>query len=317
MQPDERLERGAVIVAGSAGRLGLRLVRALHRVRTVVALDSRSAPGLPRDVSAFPLDPLRSAANQVFRQPNVGAIVYLGTPLDRVRSAEERHSQAVRSLERVFGYAAEFNIPKVVVLSSAMAYGPRPDNPQFITESSPLLAGARSDELRTVVELDMCAQSHVWRDNGTEVVILRPAHILGTVQNAASNFLRLPVVPTLLGFDPMLQAVHQDDVVRALVLALGPGASGVFNIAGPPPQPLSRVLRLLGRRTVAVPHPLAKQALGGLFMARLSRFPSSELDYIRFVCMVDDSLARQKLHYQSAFNLRETLAVVDEARWVP
>lgn len=316
MDRDERLERGAVLVAGFAGRLGLRLVRALHRVRAVVALDSRTAPGLPSDISYFPLDPLRGAASQAFRLPDLGAIIYLGSPVDRFRSAEDKHSHSVRTLERVFEYAAEFRIPKVVMLSSAMAYGPRPDNPQFISESAPLLAGTRSDDLRTTVELDMCAQSHAWRDNGTEVVILRPANVLGTVQNAASNYLRLPVVPTLLGFDPMLQAVHQDDVVRAMMLALARGVSGVFNIAGPPPQPLSKVLRILGRKTVAVPHPLARQALGGLFMARLSRFPSSELDFLRFVCMVDDRQARDKLGYTPAFGLRETLAVVDEGRWV-
>lgn len=302
---------------GFAGRLGLRLVRALHRVREVIALDSRTPPGLPKDVTYVPLDPLRGAAAQVFRQSHVGAMIYLGTPVSRLRSAEERHSHSVRTLERVFEYASQNHIPKVVVLSSAMAYGPRPDNPQFLSESAPLLAGSRSDDLRTMVELDMCAQSHAWRDAGTEVVILRPAHILGTVQNAASNYLRLPVVPTLLGFDPMLQAVHQDDVVDALIRALQPGVSGVFNIAGPAPQPLSKVLRLLGRKTVAIPHPLAKQALGGMFMARLSRFPSSELDFLRYVCMVDDREAQKKLGYTPRFDLQRTLAAVDEARWVP
>jgi UDP-glucose 4-epimerase len=316
MERDERLHRGPVIVAGFAGRLGLRLVRALHRERSVIAMDSRTPPGLPQDVSYFPLDPLRTAASQVFRQDGVGAIVYLGTRLDRFRSVEDKHSHSVRTLERVFEYAQQFQIPKVVVLSSAMAYGPRPDNPQFLTESAPLLAGTRSDELRTLVELDMCAQNHVWRNSGAEVVILRPTNILGTVQNAASNYLRLPVVPTLLGYDPMLQAVHQDDVVRALILALAPRVSGVYNIAGPPPQPLSKVIRALRRKTVAVPHPFAKQAMGGLFMARLSRFPSSELDFLRFVCMVDDRAARQKLGYTPRFGIEDTLAVVDEARWV-
>jgi UDP-glucose 4-epimerase len=317
MLRDERLERGAVLVTGFQGRLGLRLVRALHRLRPVLGLDARPGGGLPPDISPFALDPLRSAANQAFRLPELGAVIHLGFIPDHVRSAEERHSYSVRSLERIFEYAAQFEIPKVILLSSAAAYGPRPDNPQFLTEAAPLLAGGRSADLRTVVELDMHAQAHAWRSSGTEIVVLRPAHILGTVQNAPSSYLRLPVVPTLLGFDPMLQAVHQDDVVRALVLALRPGVSGIFNLAGPPPQPLSRVLRLLGRKTVAVPHALARQALGGLFMARLSRFTSSELDFLRYVCMVDDSLFRDQLGYRHAFDLEQTLAVVEEARWVP
>jgi len=317
MLQDERLERGAILVTGFQGRLGLRLVRALHRTRQVVGLDARSGGALPADISNFALDPLRSAANQAFRLHELGAIVHLGFIPEHVRSAEERHSYSVRALERIFEYAAQFQIPKVVLLSSATVYGPRADNPQFLTEAAPLLGGARSAELRTLVELDMHAQSHAWRSSGTEIVILRPAHILGTVQNAASSYLRLPVVPTLLGFDPMLQAVHQEDVVRAILLALRPQIAGIYNVAGPPAQPLSRVLRLLGRKSVSIPHALARQALGGLFMARLSRFTSDELDFIRYVCMVDDSLARNKLGYEPAYSLEQTLAVVDEARWVP
>jgi UDP-glucose 4-epimerase len=53
------------------------------------------------------------------------------------------------------------------------------------------------------------------------------------VQNAPSNYLRLKRVPTVLGFDPMMQVVHQDDVLQAVELALAPGVRGVYNIAGP------------------------------------------------------------------------------------
>ena len=75
----------------------------------------------------------------------------------------------------------------------------------------------------------MGSQAYFWRLPEVATVILRPAHILGTVKNAPSNYLRLAVVPTLLGFDPMMQAVHQDDVVRAIMLALKPAVRGKKN----------------------------------------------------------------------------------------
>ena len=61
------------------------------------------------------------------------------------------------------------------------------------------------------------------------------------VRNAPSNYLRLNVIPTLMGFDPMVQVIHQDDVVSAIEKALRPGVRGIFNLAGPQPLPLSRL----------------------------------------------------------------------------
>ena len=188
-------------------------------------------------------------------------------------------------------------------------------NTVFLNEEAPLLGAGPFSEIRDLVGLDQCAQSYLWRYPQTEAVILRPSHILGTVHNAPSNYLRLKVVPTLLGFDPMMQVVHQDDVVRALGAALGAGVRGIFNIAGPAPVPLSRALELLKRTAVGVPHGVARLAVDRLFRLRVSSFPAPELDFIRYVCMVDDARARAELGYQPAHDLLETLRSVDEERF--
>jgi UDP-glucose 4-epimerase len=308
-------ERSGVLITGMAGRLGKRLVRRLHRSRQVFGLDSKAASDLPKDVSFEPLDPLRSGARQMFRRPEIGAIVHLGVIHDPRTKRAEAHSRNLLMFQRVLEYAEKFEIPKIVLLSSGNTYGPRPENAQFLTEQAPLLAGGQFTEMHALVELDMYAQSFFWRSPKTELVILRPANILGTVRNAPSNYLRLQMVPTLLGFDPMVQAVHQDDVARAIELALRPGARGIYNIAGPPAVPLSKAIQILGRTSVPVPYTLAKTGLGGLFRLGLSRFPSPELDFIRYVCMVDDALARAELGYVPAHDLEATLRAVDEERW--
>ncbi len=310
------MQRRSVIITGMGGRLGKRLLRRLHRNRPVIGIGRRAARDLPVDVEHHHVEPVRSHARQVFRRPDIGAIVHLGVTHDPRSNEVQRHQENLLNFQRVLAYAEQFNIPKVVLLSSANAYGPRPENPQFLTEDSPLLASGPFTEMRSLVELDMFAQSFFWRCPQMELVILRPAHVLGTVRNAPSNYLRLAVVPTLMGFDPMVQAVHQDDVVSAIELALNPGIRGIFNIGGPPPTPLSRAIAILGRRRIAIPHMLAKGGVSGLFRAKVTDFPAPELDFIRFVCMVDDSRARRLLGYQPAHDLRETLSSVDQERWV-
>jgi UDP-glucose 4-epimerase len=144
-------------------------------------------------------------------------------------------------------------------------------------------------------------------------VILRPVHILGQVKNAPSNYLRLPTVPTLLGFDPMVQMIHEQDVAEAIMCALTPGARGIYNIVGPGEVPLSVALQELGRRTVPVPHPMAKPIWSLAFRLGLSTFPAAEFDFIRYVCMVDGKRAVNELGYRPRHSLRDTIRAVESA----
>jgi UDP-glucose 4-epimerase len=306
---------GAVVVTGACGRLGKRLVRRLHRVREVIGVDRKPFALRPADVTHHEIDIRSKKGRDVFRK-GVGALVHLGVMHLPRGDFAEHHAWNVLGLKALLEHVVEFGVKKVVLLSSANVYGPRPDNPQFLNEEAPLLGAGPFGEIRDLVELDMVCQSFFWKEPAIETVILRPAHILGTVRNAPSNYLRLPVAPTLLGFDPMVQAVHQDDVVTALLLALAPGLRGIFNLAGPPPLSLSRALALLGRRTLPVPHGIARLGIDRLFRLGFSSFPAPELDFIRYVCMVDDSRARSELGYAPAHDLESTLRAVDEERWV-
>jgi UDP-glucose 4-epimerase len=278
----------------------------------VIGIDRRDFDGRPKDVQHFQFDIRRKKTRDIFRQQRVAAIVHLGVMHDPRISQREHHSWNVAGFQRLLEFAAQYEVPKVVVLSSANVYGPRPDNPQFLPEDAPLLGGADFSEIRDLVEVDMLAQSFFWKRPETETVILRPVHILGAVRNAPSNYLRLGVIPTLLGFDPMVQAIHQDDLVEAIVTALAPRVRGIFNIAGPPALPLSRLIALTGRPQLKVPHFLARSVAERLFRVRATSFPAPELDHIRFVCMVDDRRARNLLGFIPKHSIEETVRAVDD-----
>lgn len=304
---------GAVLITGIVGRLGKHLCRVLHRVSPVIGIDRRDFPDRPKDVVHHQVDIRRRKMRDIFRGGNIRAVVHLGVMHDPRASASEHHTWNVVAFAKMLEYMAQYRVPKLVVLSSANVYGPQPDNPQFLAEEAPLLGGQEFSEIRDLIEVDMLAQSYFWRHPDTETVILRPVHILGDVRNAPSNYLRLPVVPTLLGFDPMVQVIHQADVVHAIECALAPGVRGIFNIAGPEPLPLSRMLKMLGRATLPVPHVLAKGMQRSLWRYRLSSFPAPELDHIRYVCMVDDRRARAQMGFAPRRSLRETVTAVDDA----
>nr|MBK7067199.1 NAD-dependent epimerase/dehydratase family protein [Deltaproteobacteria bacterium] len=302
--------------ASSSGRAssGCGLRRATRATRPGGPGPSRPGAWSPRaPTGCFASRRTGPTTSDVFRAGNVRAVVHLGVMHDPRASANDHHSWNVVGFGKMLESMAQFGVKKLVVLSSASVYGPRPDNPQFLAEESPLLGSQDFSEIRDLIEVDMLAQSFFWRHPSCETVILRPTHILGAVKNAPSNYLRLPVAPTLMGFDPMIQVIHFDDVARAVVMALRPGARGIFNLAGPEPVPLSRILKMLGRPRLPIPHGAARSMLSELFRYRLSSFPAPELDHIRYVCMVDDRRARDALGYAPRHGLRDTVFSVEES----
>ena len=203
-------------------------------------------------------------------------------------------------------------MPKLVLLSSASLYGSRPSNPQLLTEEASLLVGSRYAEVGGQVEVDMLAQSFFWRHPACETVILRPCSIVGKVRNAPSRYLRLARCPTAMGFDPLVQLVHEEDVIDAVVAALEPGVQGVFNLAGPTAAPLGALLRCLGRPSTPLPAPLARPLARLAFKAKLTTFPGEQLDFIQYQCLVDDSRARRTLGWEPRHSVGQILADLED-----
>jgi UDP-glucose 4-epimerase len=301
-----------ILITGICGRLGRRLARVLHRQRRVIGVDRRPFVGAPKDVEHFAIDIRRKKTRDIFRSRDLAAVVHMGIMHNPRKSSAEHHTWNVVGFQKLLEYVAQYDVPKLVVLSGSAVYGARPDNPQFLTEDAPLLGSANWSGLRDLIEVDMLAQSFFWKHPQTETVILRPVHILGAVNNASSNYLRLPKIPTLLGFDPMTQVIHQDDVIEAVRMALQPGVRGIFNVAGPPPVPLSRLIELTGKPRMRIPHPMAEVAVQRLWNMGMTSFPAPELDHIRYVCMVDDTRARDILGFSPRHDIKATVDAVYE-----
>lgn len=300
-----------VLVTGIAGNLGKALTRQLHLESTVIGVDRRPFPDKPKDVEHHQLDLRKARVDDLFRRRRPEALIHLGISHDPRMPFSEAHSFNVVGTQKILELCVHHGVKKVVVLSSANVYGPLPNNSNFLTEETPLMAADRYSGVRDLIELDMYAQSFLWRHPEVETVILRPCNIVGpTVRNAPSNFLRLARPATVMGFDPMIQLIHEDDVASAMLLALRPGSRGVYNLVGPGEAPLSAILRELGREPLPVPDFLLRPTLRRLFKSGLVSFPPEELDHLQYLCVVDGSRAARELGWAPRHSLRETIRSV-------
>src|SRR5262245_103387 len=311
-RPQPRLRK--VVITGISGRLGRIVARRLHHDLDwqIVGLDRRPMPGRPKDIEHHQVDLRSKKARDLFRAGDVDALIHLGVMHDPRARPAELYSWNITGTTKLLEYCQAYRVPKVVLLSSASLDGPRPDHPQSLTEDAPLLAAQRFPQMRDLVEIDHLVSTFLWRAQSIDTVILRPVHIVGPVHNAPSNYLRIERPPVLLGFDPMVQLIHVQDVAEAIALALAPGRRGIYNVVGPGEVPLSVVLGELGREPYAIPHPFARPLLSLAFRLGMSSFPVAELDFICYVCMVDGRRASAELGFRPQFGLRETIRAVEE-----
>jgi UDP-glucose 4-epimerase len=109
----------------------------------------------------------------------------------------------------------------------------------------------------------------------------------------------------LLGYDPRLQVIHEDDAVSALAGVIDRPTPGTFNVAATGQLYLSRILRL-GRR---VPQPLPKRgfesALRGLARIGLA-LPRHVASLLKHGRVMDVSEMIEPLGFRPGYNSRQT-----------
>lgn len=300
-----RLRRERALVTSGASGLGRLVCRSLHRSFDVLSIDTRPFPDRPKDVEHLQLDLRRKSALTQVKKRRPDVVVHIGAihlPPD------PRSHRFVDATVQLLRLVDEVRCRKLVLLSSATLYGPSATSATFLSEEAPLLGASAVPDLSDDISLDMMVQSVFWKLPDTETVILRPVHVVGPhVDNLATRYLKLHRVPRLLGFDPMIQLVHEEDVVDAIVRALKPGVRGVFNVDGQTQAPLSRLLDARGATALPIPGPLFAAALERAAALRMTAIGPGELAFLRYSCLVDGHRARAELGYEPRRSLRQTL----------
>ena len=110
--------------------------------------------------------------------------------------------------------------------------------------------------LADLVAADLFAGTALWRWPEIATSVLRLVYTLGPSRRGTlAAYIGKRRVPTVMGFDPLFQFMHEQDAARAIALALDKDLHGVYNVAGPSPVPLSLLCRETGRVRVPIPEP--------------------------------------------------------------
>lgn len=215
---------------------------------------------------------------------NVETVLYLGTPEDALP---------------FFDLCMEAGVRRIVMKSATAVYGAYPFHSLYLPETHPLDSKPHPS-LRPLVELEAYTNGLSAQYPDRTLTILRFAPILGpTADTPLAQFLLNDRAPTLLGFNPLFQVLHEEDAVAALVHAALNDLPGVYHIAAADTLPLNKMLALAGKLPLPMAHPLAAR-----LPARLTPLP---LEYLRYPCLASLDRMNNDFGFTPAHTAEETV----------
>jgi len=300
-----------VLVTGVAGYWGARVAARLAAEEAVhvIGLDAQQ-PSSGRDGLDFILADVRNPLlAELLKVEQVDTVCHLAFTHSTWRS-ESAFEANVMGTAKLLDACCEAGVRKVVLKSSTAVYGAFATNSSFLTEDHPLRGSRRYGYTRDLVEIETFCNGFSRRVPDMVLTTLRFSSIVGPeADTPMTRFLRTPSAPGLMGFDPMMQIIHEDDVVSALVHAVEKDVPGAFNLAADDTLPLSKIRGLVGKLPFSVLHLCANWGVTLLASARLDveRYLPIEPDYLRFPWVGDLARMNHVLGFTPRYSAVETL----------
>lgn len=246
-----------VLITGVSDRLGSDLALRLSDtpgIGALYGLDVRD-PSRPLGRAEFVhADTRHSVLAKLIRELDVQVVVHCAVVTHQLESLRSMHETNVIGTMNVLAACSGEGSPveHVVLKSSTAVYGVDPTGPSFLTEGMASSRTRPRGPLQAdLMELEQLALEFSLRNPGRSLTALRLADIVDRRSDSPlARYLRLPLVPTALGFDPRVQFLHGDDAVEALLRAALGRRRGVYNVAAPGVLLLSQAIRLAGGRPV-------------------------------------------------------------------
>ena len=182
------------------------------------------------------------------------------------------------------------SVRQVVVKSSAVVYGAGPKDPVYFDEDTPRSRPARTRLERSLTEVESYVRDFADDNPEIAVSLLRFANVLGaSIETPISRNLSRGVFPAIAGFDPQVQFVEENDVVRCFETVVTKQARGAYNVAGEGRVPWSEVARIAGAWRLHLPPVLTREVAAPLIRLNRLDLPPELEDLLRFGRGLDTS----------------------------
>ncbi|GAB7005900.1 NAD-dependent epimerase/dehydratase family protein [Nocardioides sp. AN3] len=308
-----------VLVTGVSRDLGRKFARAAAdhpTVERVIGVDVVPPRGDVGGMSFVRADIRNPVIAKVIAKEDVDTVVHMSViatpgPQGGGRSTM-KELNVIGTMQLLAACQRAPSVRQLVVKSTTTVYGASSRDPAMFTEEMEPRRPPRGGYAKDVAEIEGYVRGFARRRPEVLVTILRCANVLGPkVDSPIASYLRMPVIPTPLGFDPRLQFLHERDLLGAIGHAVAAEVPGTFNIAGDGLLSLSQVVRRLQRATLPLPG-LAFAAVGEVLRSmHVAEFSPELQALLTYGRGVDTTRMRRDLGFEPRYS---TASIVDDLR---
>jgi UDP-glucose 4-epimerase len=303
-----------VLVTGVSRFLGARVADTLQAdpsIERVIGVDT-VAPTMPLGRTEFVRIDIRTPSiAKIINAAEVDTVVHLNlVTMTSAARMKTKELNVIGTMQLLAACQRSAAMRKVVVRSSAAVYGSSGHDPAVFSETDEPVRPPSSGYAKDAVEVEGYVRGLARRRSDLTVSVLRFANFLGPhVDSPLSRYFHMPVAATVLGFDPRLQFVHEDDGVEVLRRMAVEDHPGTFNVAGDGVVLLSQALRRAGRPILRLPAP-AVQTLGdiGRRFGGLKGFSPELLRWLTYGRVLDTEQLAGELSWRPKYSSDEAFA---------
>ena len=301
-----------VAITGISGYIGTRLLHHLDGVegiQRIVGIDVKQPSFQPAKLRFYRHD-IREPFGDLFAENEVDTAIHLAFIMRTIRNKTLARQIDVEGTINLVRACQQANVKHVLYLSSHTVYGAHPDNPIMVTEDLPLRPLADFQYSWGKAQAEQVLRDFSTHAQDVAITILRSCPVMGP--NAADSVPALmfkpPVMIGVAGFDPRLQFVHEDDLIRLIQVFLSQKKGGIFNVAGDGELAYSEVARLIGKRMLKLPARLLEFLMSMSWAIHLqSDSPASGLKFIKYPPVVSTEKLKET-GFRFQYSTKEALS---------
>ena len=294
-----------VLVTGVSRYLGTRLAATLAAdpsIERVIGVDTvqprrevQDKLGRTEFVRADIRNPLIA---KVIAQAEVDTVVHMNviaTPLGAGGRTAMKEINVIGTMQLLAACQQAPSMQKLIVKSTTAVYGSSPRDPALFTEDAGPKSLPKSGYAKDAVEVEGYVRGFGRRRPDVTLSLLRFTNFIGpTIETPLTRYLSLPLVPTVLGFDPRIQLCHEDDGIEVLRRCALEEHPGIFNIGGRGVLLLSQAIRRVGRPSLPIPSPAVTAVAQVFRRAGLVDFSPEQMRYLEHGRVADVSRAEKE-----------------------
>ena len=308
-------ETRRVLITGVSRFWGSDLAQRLEAVPSIeriVAIDTDTPPVELQRTDFVRADIRHSLIGKLLQTLEIDTVVHAGLIVDprRARPRAVHETNVIGTLNLMAACGAPGSpVRKLVVKSSSAVYGAESDDPSIWGEDTARRASPRDPFTRDLDEVEGYVRDFTLRRPDVATTVLRFANVLGPTHSTPfSRLFDLPVIPTVAGFDPRLQFVHEADAVAVLEHAVTGTCPGIYNVAGAGVVVLSQAVAIMG----AINLPILPIVGAELAMSLIDRavplgFAPHLTRLLQYGRVVDTSALQQRFGLQLSHTTAETV----------